>query len=32
MIALKRTETWYENVKFPNDFRIDFGNPIVVMP
>lgn len=25
--SLKRTETWYENVKFPNDFRIDFGNP-----
>jgi hypothetical protein len=25
--SLKRTETWYENIKFPNDFRIDFGNP-----
>lgn len=25
--SLKRTETWYENVKFPGDFRIDFGNP-----
>jgi outer membrane lipoprotein-sorting protein len=25
--SLKRSETWYENIKFPNDFRIDFGNP-----
>ncbi len=25
--SLQRTETWYENIKFPNDFRIDFGNP-----
>jgi outer membrane lipoprotein-sorting protein len=25
--SLKQTETWYENIKFPNDFRIDFGNP-----
>ncbi len=25
--SLRRTETWYENIKFPNDFRIDFGNP-----
>ncbi|HSQ43584.1 MAG TPA: hypothetical protein VLM16_01225 [Ginsengibacter sp.] len=25
--SLKRTETWYENIQFPNDFRIDFGNP-----
>ena len=25
--SLKRTETWYENIKFPNDFRIDFGSP-----
>ncbi len=25
--SLKRTETWYEHIKFPNDFRIDFGNP-----
>lgn len=25
--SLKRSEIWYENIKFPNDFRIDFGNP-----
>lgn len=25
--SLKRSETWYENIKFPGDFRIDFGNP-----
>jgi outer membrane lipoprotein-sorting protein len=25
--SLKQSETWYENIKFPNDFRIDFGNP-----
>src|ERR1700712_1629402 len=25
--SLKRSETWYENINFPNDFRIDFGNP-----
>ena len=25
--TLRRSETWYENIKFPNDFRIDFGNP-----
>lgn len=25
--SLVRSETWYENIKFPNDFRIDFGNP-----
>ena len=25
--SLKRSETWYENIKFPYDFRIDFGNP-----
>ncbi|MEO8764857.1 MAG: hypothetical protein ABI416_11245 [Ginsengibacter sp.] len=25
--SLKRSETWYEHIKFPNDFRIDFGNP-----
>lgn len=25
--SLKRTETWYENIKFPTDFRIDFGDP-----
>lgn len=25
--TLKPTETWYENIKFPKDFRIDFGNP-----
>ncbi|MEP6583242.1 MAG: hypothetical protein ABJA90_03200 [Ginsengibacter sp.] len=25
--SLKRKETWYENIKFPTDFRIDFGNP-----
>lgn len=25
--SLKKSETWYENIKFPNDFRIDFGNP-----
>ena len=25
--SLKRSETWYENIKFPNEFRIDFGNP-----
>jgi outer membrane lipoprotein-sorting protein len=25
--SLKRSETWYENIKFPNDFRIDFGHP-----
>ncbi|MDQ6762291.1 MAG: hypothetical protein M3015_06655 [Bacteroidota bacterium] len=22
-----RTAPWYENIKFSNDFRIDFGNP-----
>ena len=25
--SLKRSETWYEHIKFPGDFRIDFGNP-----
>ncbi|MEP6926574.1 MAG: hypothetical protein ABI834_03005 [Ginsengibacter sp.] len=25
--SLKRSETWYENIKFPTYFRIDFGNP-----
>lgn len=25
--SLQKTETWYENIKFPNNFRIDFGNP-----
>ncbi|MGH2645946.1 MAG: hypothetical protein ACRDE8_00195 [Ginsengibacter sp.] len=25
--SLKRTEIWYENIEFPNNFRIDFGNP-----
>ena len=25
--SLKQTETWYENIRFPDDFRIDFGNP-----
>jgi outer membrane lipoprotein-sorting protein len=25
--SLQRSETWYENIKFPYDFRIDFGNP-----
>lgn len=25
--SLKRSETWYENIKFPGNFRIDFGNP-----
>ncbi len=25
--SLVATSTWYENIKFPNDFRIDFGNP-----
>ena len=25
--SLASTSTWYENIKFPNDFRIDFGNP-----
>jgi outer membrane lipoprotein-sorting protein len=25
--SLKHTETWYENIKFPKDFRIDFGDP-----
>ena len=25
--SLVRSETWYENIKFPDDFRIDFGNP-----
>jgi outer membrane lipoprotein-sorting protein len=25
--SLKRSEIWYENIQFPNDFRIDFGNP-----
>ena len=25
--SLKRSETWYENIKFPNNFRIDFGDP-----
>ncbi|MEO6637711.1 MAG: hypothetical protein ABIN25_05515 [Ginsengibacter sp.] len=25
--SLASTATWYENIKFPNDFRIDFGNP-----
>ncbi len=25
--SLKRSETWYEHIKFPIDFRIDFGNP-----
>ncbi len=24
--SLVRTETWYENIKFPTDFRIDFGD------
>lgn len=25
--TLLRSETWYENIKFPGEFRIDFGNP-----
>ncbi|MEP7251378.1 MAG: hypothetical protein ABI683_03335 [Ginsengibacter sp.] len=25
--TLRKTETWYEHVRFPADFRIDFGNP-----
>lgn len=25
--SLVRSETWYENIKFPGKFRIDFGNP-----
>ena len=25
--SLKHTETWYENIKFPKEFRIDFGDP-----
>ena len=25
--SLKRSETWYENIELPSDFRIDFGNP-----
>lgn len=25
--SLVRLETWYENIKFPDKFRIDFGNP-----
>lgn len=25
--TLKQTETWYEHVQFPANFRIDFGNP-----
>jgi outer membrane lipoprotein-sorting protein len=25
--SLKHTETWYESIKFPKDFRIDFGDP-----
>jgi hypothetical protein len=25
--SLKKTETWYENIQFPGNFRIDFGNP-----
>jgi outer membrane lipoprotein-sorting protein len=25
--SLKRSQIWYENIQFPNNFRIDFGNP-----
>jgi outer membrane lipoprotein-sorting protein len=25
--SLKRSETWYENIQFPDNFRIDFGDP-----
>jgi len=25
--SLMRTEIWYENIQFPDDFRIDFGHP-----
>lgn len=25
--TLIKPETWYEHIKFPTDFQIDFGNP-----
>lgn len=25
--SLKRSETWYEHIQFPQNFRIDFGSP-----
>ncbi len=25
--SLLRTQTWYENIQFPGNFRIDFGSP-----